>query len=315
MKVAAGILFALVSSFGCAQADRGAAHPDVRDRPIRIVATTSMIADLARNIGGEYVEVDGLMGPGVDPHLYKASEGDVSRMARADLILYNGLHLEGKMSEIFARMATTRRTVAVAEESVPDSLRLESPEYAGNYDPHVWFSVPLWMRAADRIAAELTSIDSTNAVAYAARAVSYRRLLEEVDAYVRRRTHEVPLERRILITSHDAFGYFGTTYGFEVRGLQGLSTATEAGTSDVQDLARFVADRRIPAIFVESSVPARGIEAVRAAVRSRGFDVRIGGTLYGDALGGPGSGADTYTGMVRTNVDTIVDGLKDQPPT
>ena len=305
---------ALLIPVGCVQEDQAAGSAGA-DAPLRIVATTSMLADLARAIGGERVVVEGLMGPGVDPHLYKASEGDVTRMARAAIIFYNGLHLEGKMTEVFEQMQRRGKpTVALAEEAIPDSLLLESPNFAGNFDPHVWFSVPLWVRVAHEAAAALAELDPDHAGDYHARAVAYEQSLVEVDEYAKERSSELPPERRILITSHDAFGYFGQTYGFEVRGLQGISTAAEAGTADVQELADFVASRRVPAIFVESSVPQRGIEAVREAVRARGFDVRIGGTLYGDALGGPDSGADDYEGMVRANIDTIVDGLKGDPP-
>lgn len=269
-----------------------------------------MLADLVRQIGGERVEVESLMGPGVDPHLYKPSEGDVRRMSRADVIVYNGLHLEGKMTDIFEQMRRRNaRTIGLAEEAVPESLLIESPSFAGNFDPHIWLSVPLWTRAARHLANAMAALDSSHAEIYRQNLLAYEQELETVHEYVMTRITEIPPNRRILITSHDAFGYFGRAYGFEVRGLQGISTATEAGASDVQELASFVADRKIPALFVESSVPQRGIEAVREAVRSRNFDVRIGGTLYGDALGGAGSGADSYVGMVRANVDTIVNGL------
>ena len=290
----------------------GAARGDLGDRPVRIVATTSMIADLAREIGGDRVEVEGLMGPGVDPHLYKASEGDVSRMTGADLILYNGLHLEGKMVDILDRLGD--RAAAVTDD-IDRSRLVTPPAFAGNYDPHVWMDVSMWRVAAEEVAERLAALDTTHASAYRARAEEYVVTLDSLDAYVRAQTARVPEDKRVLVTAHDAFGYFGLAYDFEVRGLQGISTATEAGTADVQELARFVAEREIPAMFVESSVPARSIEAVRAAVRSRGFEVEIGGNLYSDALGGAGSGADTYEGMIRHNVDTIVGALlpQDEP--
>ena len=280
------------------------------ERPIRVVATTSLVADLAREIGGERVEVVSLMGPGVDPHLYNASEGDVGRMTRADLILYNGLHLEGKMTDVLARMG--ERAAAVTD-AMDRARLLDSPTYAGSYDPHVWMDVALWQEAARAVAERLAALDTAHATGYHRRADAYLVRLDSLDAYVRSRAERVPTAQRILVTAHDAFGYFGRAYGFEVRGLQGLSTATEAGTGDVQDLAAFIAERRIPALFVESSVPARSIEAVREAVRARGFGVRIGGNLYSDALGGVGSGAETYEGMIRHNVDTITGGLLGEP--
>ena len=295
----------LIALAGCSP-DRTAPRGDLAERPVRIVATTSMIADLAREIGGDRVEVEGLMGPGVDPHLYKASEGDVSRMTEADLILYNGLHLEGKMVDILERLGD--RTAAVTDRI--DRDRLVKPEvYEGNFDPHVWMDVSMWKDAARTVADRLAALDTAHAAGYRARADEYLATLDSLDAWAEEQTARVPEDQRVLVTAHDAFGYFGLAYDFEVRGLQGISTATEAGTGDVQDLAEFVAEREIPAMFVESSVSARSIEAVREAVRARGFDVEIGGNLYSDALGGAGSGADYSEGMIRHNVNTIVGAL------
>ena len=295
----------LVFLAACGPAGKPAANGE-----LNVVATTSMIADLARELGGEHVKVTGLMGPGVDPHLYQASEGDVVRMSSADVLLYNGLHLEGKMSDIFHQMKSRDiATVAVAEESIPESLLIESPAFAGNYDPHVWFDVTLWMRVASRLASVLADMDPEHAGDYQRQLERYLVQLDSLDGYVRERAAELPRDRRVIITSHDAFGYFGKAYDFEVRGLQGISTATEAGTADVSNLAEFVASRKIPAMFVETSVSARGIEAVREAVRARGFDVAIGGTLFGDALGDQDTPEGRYVGMIRHNIDTIVAAL------
>ena len=290
----------------------GEGSDSLSDGKVRVVATTSIIADLVSHVGGDRVHVDALMGPGVDPHLFKASARDVTVMAAADVVVYNGLHLEGKMGDLFAEMRERGTpTIAVAELGVPDSLRRASALFQGNYDPHVWFDAALWSRCAQALAAELGRLDVDHADAYGVQGASFARELEQVDEYVRARVLEVAEVQRVLVTSHDAFGYFGRAYGFDVRGLQGISTATEAGTADVQELVELVADRRIPAMFVESSVSPRGIEAVREAVRARGFEVSIGGTLYGDALGAPDSRAATYSGMVRHNVDTIVEALTD----
>jgi manganese/zinc/iron transport system substrate-binding protein len=270
-----------------------------------------MIADLLRQIGGEHVDVTGLMGPGVDPHLYQASAGDVTRMSEADVIFYNGLHLEGKMVNVFEQMHRRNiRAVAVAETAVPEDDLLESPAFQGNYDPHVWFDVSLWMQAAETVHDVLAEMDPENATSFKTNLQAYLDELSDLEAYIQDRTTELPESLRVLITSHDAFGYFGRAYGFEVFGLQGISTATEAGTADVQRLVEFVVERRIPALFIESSVSPKGIEAVREAVRSRGFDVSIGGTLYGDALGDPATPAGTYAGMIRHNIDTIVSTLQ-----
>ncbi len=279
-----------------------------------IVTTTGMLADLAAQIGGEHVSVTGLMGPGVDPHLYKASAGDVTRLAGADVILYNGVHLEGKMTDVFARMRQRGiPAFAVAEEGVAQEDLIESELFQGNYDPHIWFDVSLWQDAARRVQEILAAADPLRAGDYRERLDIYLAEMDRTHAYVRERTATIPADRRVIVTSHDAFGYFGRAYGFEVHGLQGISTASEAGTADVQQLADLVAARRIPAMFVETSISPRGIEAVQQAVRSRGFDVGIGGALYGDALGDPDTQAGTYLGMMRENIDTIVAALAGDP--
>ncbi|MEX2584546.1 MAG: zinc ABC transporter substrate-binding protein [Gemmatimonadota bacterium] len=292
---------------GCG-ADAGGGG-DLSERSVRAVATTSVVADLVREVGGDRVEVIGLMGPGVDPHLYRASEGDVRRMMEADIVFFNGLHLEGRMGEIFEQMNSSGRpTVAVAEATDRSSL-LNPPEFEGAYDPHVWMDVGLWLRVVPYVGEALAELDPVHAAEYRSRAAAYVDRLSQLDAYVREQTGRLPEERRVLITAHDAFNYFGEAYGFEVRGLQGISTVAEAGTADVQELAEFVAARRIPALFIETSVSPRSIEAVQAAVRSRGFGVEVGGNLYSDALGGPGTGAETYEGMIRHNAETIVTAL------
>ena len=302
------LLFAL-GSLAAACVPGPADDTPVTERRVRVVATTSIVADLVREVGGDRVQVTGLMGPGVDPHLYRASEGDVGRMADADIVFYNGLHLEGRMAEVFERVGEAGGHVIAVAESIDEARLLSPAEFEGAYDPHVWMDVSLWSLATVAVAAGLGRVDPGSAVEYGSGAEAYRARLVELDAYVRDRSAELPEAGRVLVTAHDAFNYFGAAYGFEVRGLQGISTVTEAGTADVQGLAAFVADRRIPALFVETSVSPRSIEAVRAAVRARGFEVRTGGDLYSDALGGEGSGATTYIDMIRHNVDTIVTGL------
>jgi manganese/zinc/iron transport system substrate-binding protein len=254
------------------------------DRP-RVVCTTGMITDLAARIGGDRLQVDGLMGPGVDPHLYKASAGDLHLLSRADLVLSNGLHLEARLGEVLANLREAR-AVALCEGL--EGVDLLVAAGGGDLpDPHLWFDVAAWSRVARRIGEELDSLD----------------------AAIRARTAALPPERRVLVTAHDAFQYFGRAYGFEVRGLQGISTVAEAGARDVQELAAFLAERRIPAIFVESSVPRRTLEAVREAAQAAGHEVAIGGELYSDALGSAGTPAATYEGMVAHNVDTILQAL------
>ncbi len=307
--LAAIIVTGLFAAGACTDEKKsGDSRETAAGRKISVVATTGMIADAAKNIGRDLVTVTGLMGPGVDPHLYKAREGDVTRMAGADIILYNGLHLEGKMGEILEQMERRVKTAAVTD-GIDRSLLISPPEYEGAYDPHIWFNVSLWMAVTEYIRDTLVEFDPDHASAYRANAEEYLRELSALHEYVKEKASTLSEDRRVIVTAHDAFNYFGRAYGFEVRGLQGISTASEAGTADVQALADFIVRRRIPAVFVETSVPERYIEALQAAVKSRGFDVEIGGHLYSDALGGPDTDADTYISMVRHNIDTIVPAL------
>lgn len=287
------------------------APADLSNRQIRAVATTGMVADVVSSVGGARVQVTTLMGPGVDPHLFVPSEGDVTRLSSADMLFHNGLHLEARMGDVMKKMPGKVMSVAIAEAI--EASKLLSPEgYQGAHDPHVWFDVALWIATVDRVRDALIERDPPHADTYRANAETHRAKLTELDSYVRRQAATVPASRRVLITAHDAFGYFGRAYGFEVKGLQGISTATEAGAADVQELATMIAERQIPAIFVESSVPARAIEAVQEAVKARGWDVMIGGELFSDALGAQGSAEGTYDGMVRHNIDTIVTALNAQ---
>jgi len=278
------------------------------DGKLQIVATVGMITDLAERIGGDQVAVIGLMGPGVDPHLYRASEGDVARMTDADVIFYGGLHLEGAMTEVLEQMNRGKLTKAVTAD-IEESRLLTPKEFKGAHDPHVWFDVTLWMEAARTIAATLTQAEPGSRQLFETNLAALLKDLEDLHEYVKEQAERVPSDQRVLITAHDAFNYFGRAYGFEVRGLQGISTVAEAGTGDVQSLADFIVERKIRAIFVESSVPPRTIEAVQAAVRSRGFEVKIGGELFSDAMGTKGTPEGTYTGMVKHNIDTIVRAL------
>ncbi len=299
------LVASLLLLIGCGDKKKSSSE---NGKKIRIVATIGMIGDVAANVGGEHVAVRSLMGPGVDPHTYKASEGDVSRLMGADLILYNGLHLEGKMAEVLEKLSSTRRTVAVAEV-IPQSSRLESVQYEGLPDPHVWFDVMLWKQVVGQIELVLIQMDSINAATYSENADIYRVKLDSLHQEVLSIAHQLPANERVLVTAHDAFSYFGRAYGFEVKGLQGISTATEAGTGDVQELVSFIVERKIPAIFVESSLPVRTLEAVQAAVRAKGYDVAIGGELYSDAMGSAGTPDGSYIGMVLHNIRTIVNGL------
>ena len=264
---------------------------------LQIVTTTSMITDITKVVGGEQVEVTGLMGAGIDPHLYVASEGDMALLQNADVIFYNGLFLEAQLVEILEQIGE-RKTVVPVSQGIDEQQLLPWADYADEYDPHVWFDVTLWMKAVETVRDTLVEVDAANAATYQANAAAYLEELTELDAYVKEQAARIPAEQRIVITAHDAFHYFGRAYGFDVRGLQGISTASEAGTADVQALADFIAEKQIKALFVESSVPVRNIEALQAAVQARGF-----------AVGSPGTPEGTYIGMVRHNIDTIVGAL------
>lgn len=287
----------------------GGQQPAAPPGPPRVLATTNLVADTARRLGGTEVAVEALMGPGVDPHLYKPSESDVRRLSEAELILYSGLHLEGKMADLLERLAHERPVAAVTAK-LPASVLRAPPEFSGQPDPHVWFDVALWAETVDPVAEALARIAPAHAETFRERARAYRAELAVLDEWVRKRVAEIPPERRVLVTAHDAFGYFGRAYGVEVVGLQGISTLSEAGLADVERVVDLVAGRKIPAIFVESSVPRRSIEAVQAAVRAKGGAVEIGGQLYSDSLGPADGPAGTYPGMVRANVDTLVTALR-----
>lgn len=285
--------------------------PDFSNQQINVVATTGMVGDIVRVVGGDRVEVTTLMGPGIDPHTYKASEGDVERIGSADIVFYSGLHLEAKVAEVFEKMGDQIVTVPVAER-IPIDRRIVVGTGVGAYDPHVWFDVELWSMAVEEVRDTFVRIDPEHAGAYDERADAYQARMAELDAYVAEQAARVPEEQRVLITAHDAFGYFARAYDFEVLGLQGISTATEAGAGDIQDLAGIIVERQIPAIFVETSVSPRTIQALQEAVQDRGYDVVVGGSLFSDAMGDPGTPEGTYLGMVRHNIDTIVGALVGQ---
>ncbi|GGG35721.1 manganese transporter [Bizionia arctica] len=275
-----------------------------------VVTTTTMITDLVKNVGGDKINIQGLMGSGVDPHLYKASEGDVSKLANADIIFYGGLHLEGKLVEVFEKMGHQNiKTVAVSD-ALDQTTLISSESFAGNYDPHIWFNVDYWIEITQYVAEQLSEADPENEAYFEANAKTYIEKLTVLNENLITTIETLPQEKRILVTAHDAFSYFGKKYNFEVVGLQGLSTATEAGVQDVQKLAAFIIDKKVKAIFVESSVPKRTIESLQAAVKSKDHDVIIGGTLYSDALGNADSIEGTYIGMFEFNVNTIVNALK-----
>lgn len=289
---------------GCSSKDTAAKH----DKLI-IVTTTGMIKDAIEHVAGNHAEVIALMGPGVDPHLYKATQGDVEKLTKADIVFYNGLHLEGKMGEVLEKLGRSKPVIAVASD-IPDSLLRAVPGFQGTHDPHIWFDVKLWENAVRTVCNTLEKQDTANAVFYTAHRDAYIKQLDSLHEAVKTKVAEIPQQQRVLITAHDAFGYFGDAYNIEVKGLQGISTMSEFGVKDVTDLVNFIISRKIKAIFVETSVSQKSIEAVVEGCREKSWDVKIGGSLFSDAMGNAGTPEGTYVGMVSANVKTISEALK-----
>jgi manganese/zinc/iron transport system substrate-binding protein len=305
----------MICTIGWIATFNGCATRQERDpsSPLKIVATTGIIADAIRQIAHEAVNVHALMGPGVDPHLYKATQGDVKHLLQADIIFYNGLHLEGKMGEIFEKLARKRTVVAVTD-NIPRTELRAIEGYENTYDPHVWFDIALWKTSVATIGETLMRLDTARAPYYKTNLTRYLAQLDSLEEAVQDAILQIPPQQRVLITAHDAFGYFGDAYQLEERALQGISTMSEFGVRDVTDLVDFIVGRQIKAIFVEASLSPRSIEAVLAGCRQRGWQVTIGGHLYTDALGDAGSGADTYITMVHHNVSTLVESLRHSTP-
>lgn len=279
------------------------------DGPLNVITTTGMIYDAVINIGKDKIQAQAIMGPGVDPHLYKATQGDLQSLQEADLILYNGLHLEGKMGEIFEKIAKIKNVKAVSQNISQDLFR-ESETYKGTYDPHIWFDVSLWSQTLETITTTLCELDSINTSFYQNNAQSYRAQLDSLHLAVKTEINSIPQEQRLLITAHDAFGYFGDAYGIEVNGLQGISTLSEPGLKDIANLVDLIVDRKIKAVFIETSVSEKAINAVVEGCKDKGHEVRIGGSLFSDAMGPFGEEEGTYIGMVNSNVQKIVNALK-----
>jgi manganese/zinc/iron transport system substrate-binding protein len=297
------ILVFLIGIISCQQKTK-------KNQKLQVVTTTTMITDLVKNIGGDKIDVQGLMGAGVDPHLYKASEGDVSKLFNADVIVYNGLHLEGKLEDVFDKMRHQNKKTIAASDAIDTATLIGSEYFASNYDPHIWFDITNWEIITQYITDKFCELDAENAPTYKENGANYLKTLASLKTIITEQINSLPVEKRILVTAHDAFNYFGKEFQFNVVGLQGLSTATEAGVKDVQRLASFIEEKNVKAIFVESSVPKRTVEALQEAVKAKGKEVVIGGTLYSDALGSLGTAEATYVGMYKHNVKIIVSALK-----
>lgn len=284
------------------------------ERRLQIVCTTAMIGDVVRNVAGEQAEVNVLMGEGVDPHLYRATRSDIARMLQADIVFYNGLLLEGKMTDALIRVARSGKPVFAVTELIDPSYLIAPAGYEGNHDPHVWMDPQAWTRAVDVVRDQLVGLDPAGANSYRSRAAALLEQLTALDAYAEKVLASVPPERRVLVTAHDAFNYFGRRYGFEVLGIQGISTESEAGLRRIEELVALLVTRRIPAVFVETTIPAQSVQALIAGAAAQGHQVVIGGALFSDAMGRPGSYEGTYVGMIDHNVTVIARALGGETP-
>jgi len=284
-------------------------NPDSYSEKIAITTTTNVITDLVENIGGDHVSVTGLMGPGIDPHLYRPSASDVKSLQNADIIFYNGLDLEGKMGDIFVKIGREGTSVlAVSENIPPESLLILDAN--GNFDPHIWWDIELWTEAAKIVATGLKEYDPNNSENYEKNLLEYLNQLDSLNSNNLNKINSIPSEQRVLVTAHDAFQYFGHAYGFEELAIQGWSTDSEAGIREIQNLADEISKRKIKALFVETSISPATIEALKAAVQDKGHDIVIGGELFSDAIGEKGTAEGTYIGAFTHNIDTIVKALK-----
>jgi len=309
-RFACGLLVLFIGTIsGCSESGESKGAATTRSGPLKATCTTGMIGDAVERVGGEHVKVTTLMGPGVDPHLYKATAGDNARLSEADIVFYNGLMLEGKMTDIFVALAR-RKPVVPVTASIDRSRLLEPPAFAGHYDPHVWFDVSMWQKVVETISTELATHDPAHADAYRTSSAAYLQELQQLHDWSTSRSRELPPEKRVLITSHDAYNYFGRAYGFEVIGVQGISTEEQATAKSIIDLSEIIIKRKVKAIFTESSVSPKAIRAVIEGCRHKGWEVVEGGSLFSDAMDARGKPAGTYLGMVRHNVNTIVDALK-----
>lgn len=302
--VGVALLVMAVWMVGCAS--KGDANQDASGDKLNVVTTIAQIAEPISVIGGDRVTVQSLMGPGVDPHLYNATQGDISKLEKGDVIFYSGLHLEANMLEVFAEIGKSRPVLAISE-SIPEDQLLE--DEGGAIDPHVWFDIDLWKQSLTAATDELKKAVPADADYFESNKEAYFKKLDELKADAASKLSEIPKEKRVLITAHDAFGYFGRMHEIEVVGLQGLSTEDEVGLSDIDDTVKLLVEYQVPAVFVESSINPASINAVIEGAKKQGLDVKVGGELYSDAMGDAGTPEGTYLGMYSHNVDTIHQAL------
>jgi manganese/zinc/iron transport system substrate-binding protein len=285
-----------------------------RDYPYRVTATTGMVADIVRQVAGDRGEVRSIIGEGVDPHLYVPTRSDVASLIDADIVFYSGLLLEGKMTDTLIKVASSGRPVHSVTELVDESALLAPDEFAGHFDPHLWMDVSGWMQAVQAVAEALAAFDPAGKSGYAERAASYAVTLAELHEYARRALGSIPEPQRILVTAHDAFNYFGRAYGLEVAGIQGISTESEAGLDRINRLVDLLVTREIRAVFVETTIAERNVRALIEGSAARGHTVVVGGELFSDAMGQPGTYEGTYVGMLDHNVTTVARALGGEVP-
>lgn len=286
----------------------------VADRTPTVVSTVGMITDVVRNIGGEDVKVQGLIGAGVDPHLYKATRSDIAALTRADLVFYVGLFLEGKLVDALERLKRSGRRVVALGEAVDKQFLLAPPEFEGHFDPHIWMDPSAWKKVVSIISEELKKLKPEASERIEQRTEQYLRELDKLHAYCTQILKSVPEAGRVLLTAHDAFNYFGRRFGFEVLGIQGISTESEAGVLDIERLVKLIVERKVKAVFVESTVSERNIKALIAGAAAKGHTVKIGGELFSDAMGKEGTYKGTYIGMIDHNASTIAKALGGKVP-
>lgn len=309
-RLPAALAVSLVLGLVLASCDAAAAP---RNYPYRITTTVGMVTDIVRNVAGDKAVVTGIMGAGVDPHLYKPTRDDVAAMVRSDVVFYCGLMLEGKMADTLIKIGRNKPVYAVTE-LIDEKLLLEPDDLPGHYDPHLWMDAGAWSKCVTAVAESLAEFDPSNAAYYRQNAADYAARLVELDEYARRSIASIPDSSRVLITSHDAFNYLGRAYGLRVMGVQGLSTESEAGLRRINELVDFLVANKVRAVFIESSVSPKNIQALIDGARSRGHEVRIGGELYSDAMGAEGTYEGTYIGMIDHNVTTITRALGGDAP-
>lgn len=285
-----------------------------RTYPFKVATTVGMVTDIVREVAGDRAEVSGIIGEGVDPHLYKPTRNDVAALMGADVVFYSGLMLEGKMADTLVKLARTGKPVYAVTERLDEKDLLEPDGFGGHFDPHVWMDAGAWRKAVDVVAAALSEFDAANRSTYESRARRYGEELDRLDAFVRETIASIPEGQRVLITAHDAFNYFGRAYGIKVLGIQGISTESEAGLQDINRLVDFIATNKVQAVFVESSVADRNVRALVEGAKARGHQVTIGGTLFSDAMGRAGTYEGTYVGMIDHNATTIARALGGSAP-